>query len=107
MAYGGDEGGSLLVATDADVSAVASLVTALALDALVEREPSRYDAHAYLIGHARGWIFEGPFHVQPIIANAPLRANPSQPDEGAVEKEFVGELIQKKLNEIENRSKDD
>lgn len=107
VAYGRDEGGSLLVATDADVSAVASLVTALALDALVEREPSRYDTHAYLIGHARGWIFEGPFHVQPIIANAPLRANPSQPDERAVEKEFVGELIQKKLNEIENRSKDD
>lgn len=104
--YDGDEGGSVLTATDADVSAIASLVAALALDALIAREPSRYDAHAYLVGHAHGWLFEGPFHVQPIIADAPVRTDLSPPDEDAVEKDFVGELIQNKLHEIEDRSKD-
>ena len=96
----------MLTATDADVSAIASLVAALALDALIAREPSRYDAHAYLVGHAHGWLFEGPFHVQPIIADAPVRTDLSPPDEDAVEKDFVGELIQNKLHEIEDRSKD-
>ena len=49
--YGGNDGGSVLTATDADVSAIASLVATLALDALIGREPSHYAAHAYLVGH--------------------------------------------------------
>lgn len=106
LKYASNNGDSLLVSTDADVSAVASHLTALALDALLEREPSRYDAHAFLVGHARGWMFEGPFHVQPVIANAPVRVDGSQPDEEAVEKDFVDELIQNKLHEIKDSLQD-
>ena len=105
--YDGEDGGSVLTATDADVSAIASLVATLALDALIGREPSHYAAHAYLVGHARGWMFEGPFHVQPILADAPIRTDLTSPDEDSVEKEFVGELIQRKFREIEDRSTND
>ena len=105
--YEGDDGGSVLTATDADVSGIASLITNLALDALVGREPSHYAAHAYLVGHARGWMFEGPFHVQPIITDAPIRADQPPPDEDSVENEFVGKLVQRKLREIEDRSTND
>ena len=105
--YDGTEEGSILTATDANVSAIASLVTNLALDALINREPSHYTAHAYLVGHARGWMFEGPFHVQPILADAPIRTDLLPPDEDSVEKEFVGELIQRRLRETEDSSTND
>ena len=105
--YYGDDGGSVLTATDADVSAIASLVATLALDALIGREPSHYAAHAYLVGHARGWMFEGPFHVQPILADAPIRTDLPPPDDDSVEKKFVGELIQKRFREIKDRSTND
>ena len=105
--YGGDGGGSVLTATDSDVSAIASLVATLALDALIGREPSHYAAHAYLVGHARGWMFDGPFHVQPILADAPIRSDLPQADEDLIEKEFVDKLIQRKAREIEDRSTND
>ena len=105
--YGGNDGGSVLTATDADVSAIASLVATLALDALIGREPSHYAAHAYLVGHARGWMFEGPFHVQPILADAPIHSDLPQADEDLIEKEFVGTLIQRKAREIEDQSRND
>ena len=105
--YGGHGAGEVLRATDADVSAIGALVTELALDALVEREPSRFGAHAYLVGLARGWMFEGPFHVQPIIADAPIRTADASADEGSGAEEFVDELIQRKLREIKDRRTDD
>ena len=104
--YSGIKDDSHIVATDADVTAVASLVTAIVLDTLVEREPSRYDAHAFFVGNTRGWLFEGPFHVQPIIANAPVRKIAAQTMEEAIESEFVTELLQNKLHETKNNSKD-
>lgn len=96
--YDGSSDDSILIATDAEVSATAALMTNLSLDALIEREPSRYNAHAYLIGHAQGWIFEGPFHVQPIISDAPLRPDESQPEEEFLEMDFINSLIRKKIS---------
>lgn len=105
--YEGHGAGEVLMATDADVSAIGALVADLALDSLVEREPSRFEAHAYLVGLARGWMFEGPFHVQPIIADAPIRTVDATAAEGSGEEEFVDELIQRKLREIEDKRRDD
>ena len=102
--YGGNNEDLIFVATDAEVSATASLIANLSLDTLAEREPSRYDAHAYLVGHTRGWIFESPFHVQPIISDAPIRVDESQPKEECLEKEFIESLIREKVREIENSS---
>ena len=104
--YDGSSNNSILIATDAEVSATAALMTNLSLDALVEREPSRYDAHAYLIGHAREWIFESPFHVQPIISDAPLRADERQPGKEFQDKKFLAKLIHKRFRETKNSSQD-
>ena len=105
--YDGADEEAILTATDADVSAIASLIVNLALDALIDREPSRYVAHAYLVGHARGWMFEGPFHVQPIQADAPIRTDIFPPEEDFVENEFIQELLQRRSSEIEDRPAND
>jgi len=105
--YDGQDGDTVWSATDADVAAIAAAMTAMALDALIEREPSRYDAHAYLLGLERAYIFKAPFHAQPIVADAPLRTNLSPPGEAGVEKDFVNTLIKKKLDDIKNTTKDD
>jgi hypothetical protein len=106
VGYDGQDGDTVWTATDADVTAIAAAMTAMALDALIEREPSRYDAHAYLLGLERAGIFKAPFHVQPIIADAPLRKKLSPPGEEGVEKEFVDTLIKKKLDDIKNSTQD-
>ena len=47
-------------------------------------------------------MFEGPFHIQPVIANAAVRTDGSQPDEEALEQNFVSMLIEKRLHEIKD-----
>ena len=104
--YDGQVNGEVWTATDADVAYISSVMAAIALDALIDREPSRYDAHAYVIGGERAWIFEAPFHIQPIRADAAIRTDYSAPKDNGVEKEFIDGLIEKKLDEIADRSKD-
>ena len=58
-------------ASDADVSVFAAHIAAFALDSLTGVEPSNYDAHAYLVGLKRGWLFNGPFDARPIVVDAP------------------------------------
>lgn len=58
------------MASDADVTVIAAQTTQMALDALLSREPSHYPHPAYLVGFARGWIFEQPFHTLPIDCTA-------------------------------------
>lgn len=60
-----------LVASDADVAAIALEAARMALDILAEREPSAFPASMYLIGLARGWIFDQPFHTIPIDVGPP------------------------------------
>lgn len=80
-------------ATDADVSVFAAHIGAFALDAMSDAEPSIYDAHAYLVGLKRGWLFNGPFDARPIIAEAPVRRISSKEAENAVESEFITSLF--------------
>ena len=80
-------------ATDADVSVFAAHIGAFALDALSDVEPSNYDAHAYLVGLKRGWLFNGPFDARPIIVEAPVRRIFSTGAESAVEFEFITSLF--------------
>ena len=56
----------VVIATDADVSVMAAHACQMALDTALAREPSHYPNPAYLVGFARSWIFDQPFHVQPI-----------------------------------------
>jgi hypothetical protein len=60
------EDGKVLTASDADVGVVAYHAARLAVDTLIEREPSWFPYSMYLIGLARSWIFEEPFHTIPI-----------------------------------------
>ncbi|WP_417462958.1 ThiF family adenylyltransferase [Kordiimonas sp.] len=81
-------------ATDADVSVFAAHISAFALDTLCDAEPSNYDAHAYLVGLKRGWLFDGPFDARPIIADAEIRSTLSTGSEAAVESDFIKSLFQ-------------
>ena len=80
-------------ATDADVSVFAAHVSAFALDALSNIEPSNYDAQAYLVGLKRGWLFNDPFDARPIIVDAPVRGTLSSGSEDAVESDFIKTLF--------------
>lgn len=57
-----------LIAYDSDVGQIASAITSLAIDAALQRNPSQFPYPAYLIGLRREWIFDQPFHTQPIDA---------------------------------------
>lgn len=81
-------------ATDADVSVFAAHIAAFALDALIDIEPSNYDAHAYLVGLKQGWLFNGPFDARPIVVDASIRSALSTGSETAVESEFIQSLFQ-------------
>jgi molybdopterin/thiamine biosynthesis adenylyltransferase len=60
--------GMVVTASDADVSVLAYHTTRLVIDTLLEREPSMFPYSMYLIGLARSWVFEAPFHTIPIDA---------------------------------------
>ena len=93
--YDGSIGQSTpMQASDADVSILAAHLTELALDALVESEPSEYEAHAYLVGLKRGWIFKGPLDIHPIIAKAPKRNSFLAKENCSLELDFIRSLIQ-------------
>ncbi len=93
--YDGSVGEALpLQATDADVSVVAAQISALALDALTDVEPSNFDEHAYLIGLKSGWLFSGPFDVRPIVVDAPVRNAALLSSETDIESEFIQSLFQ-------------
>lgn len=58
--------GSAIVATDSDVGIIAAYATQMALDLLLESEPSRFPLSMYLIGMTQGWIFKEPYYTIPI-----------------------------------------
>lgn len=82
-----------LIATDADVSVFAAHMTAYALDALLDHDPSIYGAPAYFIGLKRGWLFESPFDTRPITVDAPLRERSTVPNVAELDVAFLSELL--------------
>jgi hypothetical protein len=54
------------IATDADVSVIASHVSRLALDTLSRPENSSFPYSAYVLGLSARWIFSAPFDTRPI-----------------------------------------
>ena len=82
-----------LIATDADVSVFAAHMTAYALDALVDHDPSVYGATAYVIGLKQGWLFEGPFDTRPLTVDAPVRERSTVPNVAELDVAFLSELL--------------
>jgi hypothetical protein len=73
--YEADGGGEVpLVADDADVAVIAGHAARLALDHLLGEVPTRFPHSVYLVGLARGWIFDQPFQTFPIDVEAPVTA---------------------------------
>ena len=96
-----DGEGRVIAASDADVAIIAANATKLALDILIERNPSEYPHSLYLISLTEEAIFNEPFH--PILIdpkNAQSTTGPELSDaEVAENANFLEKLISKDANE--------
>lgn len=78
--YDDTERGAVVVAGDADVSALAASMTQFALDALLPAAHSQYPFAAYLMGYKKYWVFDQPFVTLPIdCAGALVPKDPEAP----------------------------
>jgi molybdopterin/thiamine biosynthesis adenylyltransferase/ubiquitin-protein ligase len=100
-----DENGEIITASDADVSVIASHLTRLAADTVLNSEPSRFPCSMYLIGMERGWCFEQPFYTIPVETDHLLKTKSSTPECRPEELEsnyhFLKSLIEK-LNDTDS-----
>lgn len=65
-----DDEERIVIASDADVTTIAGHAAQLALDTVLDRDPSHFHHPAYLLGFARNWIFEQAFHTIPVDCSA-------------------------------------
>jgi hypothetical protein len=85
-----------LIADDADVTVIASHAARMAIDLLIPRDPSAFPNSVYLIGLAKGWIFENPFETYPIEVGAPAAPKAEEaidPQEAIAELERIFQLL--------------
>jgi len=61
-----DHDGKVFSASDADVSIIAGHAAHLAVDTILDYEPSNFPFSIYLIGLKKAWIFEEPFDIRPL-----------------------------------------
>jgi hypothetical protein len=85
--YGGGPG-SPGIADDADVGVIAAHAAQMAIDILIAREPSLFPYSVYLIGLAKGWIFEQPFETHPIEVGRPAPQPEESIDEALASEEL-------------------
>lgn len=79
----------VIIAGDAEVSALAASMTQFTLDALCDGERSQFPTAAYLLGYKKYWVFKQPFETIPIDCSSALMAEepagvPSAEDQAAV-----------------------
>ena len=97
------ENGEVLVASDADISIIAHHAARFVADCFVSPESSKFPNSMYLIGLAKGWVFEAPFATIPIstASNSVDGWNDGKEEEiGPADAEFLLGLIQKSDNAI-------
>lgn len=95
------EAGEVLVASDADVSIIAQHATRFALDCFVPPEQSKFPYSMYLVGLAKGWVFDAPFMTIPISMGALPGTGWSQATNSDIKSEsaeFLFSLRQKSHN---------
>ena len=86
------------MATDADVTVIASYASQMAIDLLLERVPSNFPYSMYLIGMSKGWIFKEPFYTIPFdLSKIQFDHIESEPenDDTAEAFEFIKGLVEK------------
>lgn len=94
--------GDVHIATDADVSVIAAILTELVLDVLLARQPARFPHSLYLVGLARAWIFSAPLHVIPLEVGEATR---EKDEDVALDQETVKEgaaFVEQLINEVRN-----
>lgn len=75
------------IATDSEVTIIASHITRFAIDTLVRPNDSEFPNSAYAIGFSRSWIFGAPFDTRPIEYTE--SGNWSSSGEAATPEEFA------------------
>jgi hypothetical protein len=99
------EDGEVLVASNADVAIIAHHAARFVPDCFTPRERSKFPHSMYLIGLARGWVFEAPFDTIPIsMASYSVAGwnNDKKSELGPENAEFLLGLIQKQDNATTN-----
>lgn len=91
--YGGAPG-SPLIADDADVTVIASHAARMGIDMLIPRSPSMFPNSVYMIGLAKGWIFEQPFETHPIEVGPPVASDAAPEIDPEVAKEEILKIFQ-------------
>ncbi len=87
------EENEIIVATDAAVAIISGHLTTMALDICANHVPSQFPHSMYLIGLQQGWIFDEPFHTQPLdIEN--IKADSPPKDLSPEEKESALRFLQ-------------
>lgn len=96
------EGPAPMLASDADLGAIAAHAARFAEDTLVGSAPSAFPHSVYLIGLRREWVFTAPFHTQPIdVGSPPPSINSPDLDPAIVEAEKaqIRSLFEKFIDE--------
>ena len=108
--YAGGTEGRPLIADDADVSVMAAHTARFAIDVLIPRLPSWFPRSAYMIGLARGWVFEDPFETFPIdlgpARDEPLATQPLDPAVAQEERERILKMFAVEINAAAGTSGD-
>jgi molybdopterin/thiamine biosynthesis adenylyltransferase/ubiquitin-protein ligase len=102
--YGIEDGvGQVMVASDADVSVIASHLTRLVADTVLETDLPIFPYSMYLIGLSKSWIFEEPFDTRPIQTDHLPKHSKKQE---ATDEEWKGtvEFIQSLLEKRNDKS---
>jgi molybdopterin/thiamine biosynthesis adenylyltransferase len=95
------DGGEVLVASDADIAIIAHHAARFVPDCFTPAERSRFPNSMYLVGLAKGWVFEAPFVNVPISMQSFSAAgwsNGKQTEITADSAEFLLGLLQKPDN---------
>jgi len=99
------EEGEVLVASDADVAIIAHHAARLVPDCFAPPERSNFPYSMYLIGLAKGWIFEAPFDTRPISMEAYSAEgwdNGKKQELGVQDVQFLCDLLAKDNNATSN-----
>jgi hypothetical protein len=91
--------GKVLVADDADVSAIAVHVTRMAIESLTAVHRLVYSHAAYVLGLKPGWLFDQAMDTYPIDVGSPEDSSSSgmtlSPDSVRENVEFITDLLQR------------
>ena len=87
-----DAEGRVQTASDADVGIIAANAARLAVDTVLDRDPSAYRFSLYLIGLEQSWVFTQAMHTIPLQTDNMVQEE-AVPDPAPIENEKIQRLI--------------